>query len=488
MDNVLHKFYSGISKRVTLVISFVVILITVFIAYQAYTSSRDIMFNNIYKSNMDLAKTFRDFAETHTKHTSNKEILEDLRGFWKGLDRDFKGGFLCVIDKKGTLTLHTGAPDREGVDVGENIIHPSNPVTLNKLVESKIDYVGPYLSSAKKDQVAAFSYVPSLDSVVSIHVPIEDINKQINDSLLPWLTGLVLIAGVLLPLSLWFIRYSYASSQIKLVTINKDLADEIIERKKIEAELEEHKLNLESMIAERTHELQLSKDEVESFSYSISHDLRAPLRSISGFSQILQEDCRDTLKDEAKGYLDRILQATSKMGLLIDDMLAFSRNSQSSMTLSNFNMTALINSCYQNILDSHELKAKSIDFFVSEGLKAYGDKHLIEIAMQNILGNALKYSSQQETAVIEVGLFESGSETYTYFIRDNGIGFEQQYSHKIFKVFERLHADKVYDGTGIGLATVQKIIERHKGEIWVESEINVGTTFYIKLPFKVVED
>lgn len=431
---------------------------------------------------MDLAKTFRDFAVVRSQNMSKKQVLDDLKSFWSDLDREFKGGFLCVIDDSGKLTLHTGAPDREGVDVSDNIIHPSNPTTLKELVDKKTDYVGLYLSSTKKNQVAAFSYIPTLDSVVSIHVPIEEINEQINQSLLPWLTGLVLIGGIFLPLSLWFLRYMYIASQDKLVAINKDLAGEIVERKKIEQELEEHKRNLEKKVQERTHELEVSKEEVESFSYSISHDLRAPLRSIAGFSQILLEDCADTLSEVNQDYFKRICQAVSKMNLLIDDILALSRNSRTEMKFEQLDMSKIAHESYQYCLANSTGLADKIEINISEGLQAYGDKRLLEVVVQNIISNALKYSSERPTAVIDVGLHESDDDTYTYYIRDNGTGFDPQYSHKIFQPFERLHVASRYEGTGIGLATVKKIIERHAGKIWVESTVDVGTTFYIQLP------
>jgi len=449
------------------------------IGYQAYVASRDAALQHIYSRNMDLARAFRDYAASMVPLSSSRDVLQHLKSFWAGVDSVYEDGYLCVVDHEGKLTLHSASPEREGVDVGNNMLHPNVATTLKQLVAEKQEYVGPYLSAAGNHQVAAFSYSPELNSVVSVHVPLREIESSLYQTSLPWLIGLMLIGGGLLPFSMWFLHRAYMSAQRNIEGINKTLYREIRERKHAEALLEQHKLHLEDMVATRTYELTAANKELESFSYSVSHDLRTPLRAIDGFSKVLLEDYENNLDDYGKDCLGRVRSRVQHMGTLIDDLLALARTSRGAMQKREVDLSQLAH----RILS--ELRVKERDRVVithiAPALTAYGDISLFESLLMNLLDNAWKYTGKVEKAAIEFNAFERDGVT-VFFVKDNGIGFNMQYADKVFGVFERLHCAKEYTGTGIGLATVQRIIERHGGKIWVQAAPGKGAAFFFSLP------
>lgn len=217
--------------------------------------------------------------------------------------------------------------------------------------------------------------------------------------------------------------------------------------------------------------------ELESFSYSVSHDLRAPLRHINGFTTLLSEDYRDQLDDTGKNYLDRICAASNRMGNLIEDLLRFARISRSEMNIVDVNLSRCAQEIARMLHESEPGNTTRIE--IAEGLTARCDESLMEMVLQNLIGNAWKYSSGKTDAVISVGMIQEGG-AEIFFVKDNGVGFDMAYKEKLFRVFERLHG-KEFEGTGIGLATVQRIIERHGGRIWAEGFVGLGATFYFTL-------
>ncbi len=218
--------------------------------------------------------------------------------------------------------------------------------------------------------------------------------------------------------------------------------------------------------------------ELEAFSYSVSHDLRAPLRAISGYSQILIEDYYDQLGEEGKEVVNTIVRNTNKMGQLIDDILAFSRLGRKKMTKQKINMNRLFNSIYKEL--AMDVKGRKIDFHLQELEDIHGDKTMITQLVMNLLSNAIKYTRPRATAMIRV----SGQHTdkgYVYSVEDNGVGFNMKYQDKLFGVFQRLHKDKEFEGTGVGLAIAHRVLEFHNGRIWAESEIGGGAIFYFTI-------
>jgi PAS domain S-box-containing protein len=255
---------------------------------------------------------------------------------------------------------------------------------------------------------------------------------------------------------------------------------DITERKLAEQAILRLNADLEDRVRQRTAQLELANKEMEAFSYSVSHDLKAPLRSIDGFSQALQEDCLDQLDETGKRYIQRIRAGAQRMGHLIDDLLKLSKTSRSELKVSNCDLSGI---CNQVAVDLASLDPDHvIRICVQAEMKVQADPRLMLVVMGNLLGNAWKFSSKREVPRIEVGETISPQGERTFFIRDNGTGFAMAHADKLFTPFQRLHSSTDYDGTGIGLAIVQRIIHRHGGRIWAEAEEGKGATFFFTLP------
>jgi len=224
-----------------------------------------------------------------------------------------------------------------------------------------------------------------------------------------------------------------------------------------------------------------ANNELEAFSYSVSHDLRAPLRAIDGYTRILVEDYESILDSEGKRVCSVISKEARRMGQLIDDLLSFSRLGRREIYYSKIDMKSLVISVFNELLK--EEKTSHIDFQISKLPAARGDSSLIRQVWVNLLSNAIKFTSKKEQAVIEVGSSVKTNEII-YYVRDNGAGFDMEYSNKLFGVFQRLHSESEFSGTGVGLAIVQRIIRRHGGRVWAEGEVEKGATFYFVLPRK----
>ena len=211
----------------------------------------------------------------------------------------------------------------------------------------------------------------------------------------------------------------------------------------------------------------------------MSHDLRAPLRAINGFSVMLCQDFRDQLGDEARDYLDRIRKASVKMGHLIDDLINISRVSRVDLNKETVNLSSMAEEILTTL--HNEEPERKVEWKIEKEIKVKADKTLMHVMLQNLLGNAWKYTSKTPVAKIRFYRQTKENEPDTYCIEDNGTGFDTQYRHKIFKPFERLHTNSEFEGTGIGLATVHRVIKRHAGQIWAESSLDEGSTFYFRL-------
>jgi PAS domain S-box-containing protein len=235
----------------------------------------------------------------------------------------------------------------------------------------------------------------------------------------------------------------------------------------------------DEQLKQRTLELEAANKELESFSYSVSHDLRAPLRSMDGFSQALLEDYSDKLDDEGRDYLKRIQDSASNMAQLIDDMLELSRLTRVSMRRESVNLSELAESITAELKKAQP--KRHVEVSIAPGLVAYGDAKLLRVVLENLLDNAWKFTAKIPQARIEGGITKhDGREAY--FVRDNGAGFDMAYADKLFVPFQRLHRITEFPGTGIGLATVKRLIHRHGGEVWAEGEVGKGATFYFTLP------
>jgi PAS domain S-box-containing protein len=243
---------------------------------------------------------------------------------------------------------------------------------------------------------------------------------------------------------------------------------------------------LEQRVAARTAQLEASNKELEAFSYSVSHDLRAPLRHISGFVDLLQRRAADQLNDENRGYLEMVDDASRQMGKLIDDLLQFSRMGRAAMSIARFELRPLVDEVIRAATLSAE--GREIDWVVGELPDVHGDYAMLRQALTNLVENAVKYTRQRTRARIEVGADASNPAETVVFVRDNGVGFDMRYVDKLFGVFQRLHRAEDFEGTGIGLANVHRIVKRHGGRTWAEGEPDHGATFYLSLPTNLRED
>ncbi|HXN50919.1 MAG TPA: ATP-binding protein [Candidatus Acidoferrum sp.] len=235
---------------------------------------------------------------------------------------------------------------------------------------------------------------------------------------------------------------------------------------------------LEQRVEERTAQLAAANKELEAFSYSVSHDLRAPLRSIDGFSLALLEDYADRLDEEGKNDLQRIRAATQRMGVLIDDLLNLSRMTRAEIRKEIVNLSTLARSVAQGLQEVQP--ERRIDFRIEDHLEAKADARLVRVVLENLIGNACKFTSKMSSACVEFGKTHQNGNS-AYYVRDNGAGFDPAYANRLFGAFQRLHGVTEFPGTGIGLATVQRIIHRHGGKIWAEGAVEKGATFYFTL-------
>jgi len=253
---------------------------------------------------------------------------------------------------------------------------------------------------------------------------------------------------------------------------------DITEKRQTEMELDNYRQNLEIIVNKRTEELQFTNKELEAFSYSVSHDLRAPLRSIYEFSKNLLEDSGQLLEETGLDKLNRIIINADKMSNLIDDLLKLSKVGRAQTTMQRVNMSKLAQACTDECRATNP--ERNVEVFIAPDLITQGDKQLLGIFFANLLGNAWKYTSKKAEAKIEFGSTLIGGKT-VFFVRDNGAGFDMEYVGKLFAPFQRLHRTSEFPGTGIGLAIMARIIQRHDGKIWAEGVVGEGATFYFTI-------
>lgn len=251
---------------------------------------------------------------------------------------------------------------------------------------------------------------------------------------------------------------------------------DVTARKNMELEIRDLNIDLERRVAERTRQLEVANKELESFAYSVSHDLRAPLRAIDGFSQVIEEDYSDRLDDSGRGYLVRVRRAAKRMAQLIDALLDLAKIARRALVREPINMSALASAVAAEFAETYPERKVSVQ--VEDGLMSFGDPTLLRTLFENLIGNAWKFTRRTAEAEIAIGRNEAGE----FFVRDNGAGFDMAYADKLFGAFQRLHSDDEYEGTGIGLATVARVVHRHGGMIRAQGESNRGAAFYFTLP------
>ncbi len=311
--------------------------------------------------------------------------------------------------------------------------------------------------------VGAWRWVDSLDLGLAINMDKAEAFEPFAAVRRVMLSGLLLLLTAAI-LSVWFWARELAQAR---------------RRARAEAKLRRLNRELEIRVAQRTSQMEAANKELEAFAYSVSHDLRAPLRGIDGFSQALLEDYGDQLDDAGRHYLSRVRAGTQRMGHLIDDLLRLSRVSRAHLAPEKVDLATLA----RTVLDElrQQEPDRRVEVKVPLSLPAFGDPQLLKIALDNLLGNAWKYTSKHPGASIEMGtILEEGGRAF--FIKDDGAGFDMAYAHKLFGVFQRLHSVEEFPGTGVGLATVARIIHRHGGRIWAAGAPEKGATFFFTLP------
>ena len=367
------------------------------------------------------------------------ERRQDLQGFIVGVfraDELLEGIFGGKIDPSINFEVFDGAeytPERllhdddDSLYAGDPSYHPSfSDVTT-------LEVAGRYWS-------LYFSTIPGSEGYWQSNLPL-----------------VVLLSGLAMSFLLFGVTFMLVLNRLRAEKAGRDLED-------------------------ANRDLEATNRELEAFSYSVSHDLRAPLRSIDGFSQILLEDYSGELDEEGKDYLSRVRAASQRMGRLIDDLLGLSRVTRGAMSRERVNLSSLAQAVAGELREARP--DRGVEFTVQKGLEVWGDPRLLRVALVNLMGNAWKFTEKEPEARIEFGQDEELSRkgrVPVYYVSDNGAGFEMAYADKLFGAFQRLHGAEEFEGTGIGLATVQRVVHRHGGRIWAEGEVGRGATFFFTL-------
>jgi PAS domain S-box-containing protein len=272
--------------------------------------------------------------------------------------------------------------------------------------------------------------------------------------------------------SRWSLRRDERERPVAILETNND----ITERKRTEEAI--RKLNED--LEKRTAELEAINKELEAFAYSISHDLRAPLRHMAGYAELLQKNASSILDEKSRRYMTTILESAKRMGDLIDDLLAFSRIGRTETRKTMVSLEQLVKEALSEV--QQETDGRNMGWTIGALPNLYGDRSMLRLALVNLVANAVKFTRKRPRAEIEIGCTDGKQDEIVVFIRDNGVGFDMKYVNKLFGVFQRLHRTEEFEGTGIGLATVQRIINRHGGRIWAEGLVDRGATFYFSIP------
>ena len=277
------------------------------------------------------------------------------------------------------------------------------------------------------------------------------------------------------------VEHDFAAIGMRIMLLNARQIQRVLGKERIillAIEDITEKKTMERVVVKTRDAAEAANKELEAFSYSVSHDLRAPLRSIDGFSKALLDDYQEKLDDTAKSYLDRVRKATQHMGHLIDDMLKLSQVTRSEFRHEFVDLSSMVRAIFEKLQQNNP--DRRVDVIIQEGVFVNGDPYLMQIALENLMDNAWKFTSRETRPQLEFGTTVKERKT-ACFIRDNGVGFDMAYVDKLFGAYERLHTHLEFSGTGIGLATVQRIINRHGGRVWAEAEVGKGATFYFTL-------
>jgi len=363
------------------------------------------------------------------------------------------GGLVYVIDQKGMLASHPKFPPQ-----GDPVDFSMVPV-VQRVLAGAAGVDVEFNLIEHQDRVVAYAPIAKHGWGVVLEQPAAEAFATRDDQLRRILIAYALILACLASVAL-------------LVSLI------VIQRRQVRTD-RLAKAELEQRVAERTAQLESSNRELEGFSYSVSHDLRAPLRAINGFAEMVQEGYGEKLDDEGRRKLRVIRESSQKMGQLIDDLLVFSRLGRQAISAANADMAALARQVFEELRAAST--ANPARLTIKPMPSAWCDPALIRQVWINVLANAIKFSAVREEPLIEAGGYADGAQN-VYYVKDNGVGFDMRYHEKLFGVFDRLHGAKEFPGTGVGLAIVKRVVERHGGRVWAEGAVNEGATFYFALP------
>jgi len=358
-------------------------------------------------------------------------------------------GFVVIVDRRGKIAAHPKFPPQ-----GELLDYSKIPA-LQKLARNDKGAERLFNPFERERDVVTYQSVPGYGWHAIVEQPVSDAFAARDENLNRLLTAYAVIGLISCVLAYLILRF-------------------VTERRQAENEIR----HLNKNLAERSLEVEVANKELEAFSYSVSHDLRAPLRAVDGFSRILLEEHASQLSEEGQGFLSRVRENALNMGQLIDDLLTFSRLSRQPLKKQNILTADLA----RQVLDGlkQEQNGRRIEASVADLPQCEGDPNLLKQVFVNLLSNAVKYTDKREVSRIEVGSEKINGEII-YFVKDNGAGFNMKYANKLFGVFQRLHRSEEYEGTGVGLAIVQRVVHRHGGRIWAEAAVDKGASFYFTL-------
>ena len=364
-------------------------------------------------------------------------------------------------------------------DTGHGEEDAQKPVVL--VVDDNAD-LRVYISELLAANYRVRTATDGCEALRSIEESLPDI--VVSDVMMPRMTGIELVqairanpATIALPIILLSARAGEEASAEGLDAGSDDYLTKPFTAHELRVRVRSH-LKLAQARRQWISDLELANRELDAFSYSVAHDLRGPLRTIDGFSQMLQLENTSQLDDEGLRRFDMIRKAVQRMTQLIDDLLSLARMGRRELIRVPFDLAAVVRTVALQLSEAHP--SRSIELVIAQPAEVYADPHLLQIALENLLGNAWKFTAKRASARVEFGSLVVGGET-CFFIRDNGAGFDQKYASKLFAVFHRLHAASEFEGTGVGLATVKRVVARHGGRVWAEGEVGRGTTFYFSL-------
>lgn len=426
--------------------------------------------------------------------TAKTQSMEEIQDYFSHLD-DSHGRFIFLLDSDGRFLVRSThvKTNQQSLEVF--------PPTITKYILTERD--GVYSTGVSTTDIYAFKQVPGQETIVVVKVPPSIVSDQLSSIVktnLPSIYVSMLIIIVIAWVAVWLVvglplrklinaAEEVSAGNLEVSVDQSDMVDELeilaATFNKMVSQLRELVGNLEQRVRERTYQLELTNKELEAFSYSISHDLRAPLRAITGFTQIIEDDYSDQLDTEGHQYLNRVLESSYKMNRLLDGLLGLSNLGRRQINLEAIDLSLLAQEVFDTLMENR--KERDIEFRNLTTPIINADRDLMEIAFTNLLSNAIKFTAKKESVFIEFGHQLQG-EIVQFFVKDNGIGFDMEYSSGLFSPFQRLHSDESIDGTGIGLAIVSRIIQRHNGRIWAEAELGKGAQLFFTIDEQELEN